>query len=525
MLAYLLNSRTNVIFIIPFILGALTVFSFQPFNFTFINFLIIPLIFFLILYVKKKSKNIYRKKPYLLNLFLLGYIFGIGYFLTGTYWISNSLSFDDNLKFLIPFTIILLPIFLGLFFGLATLLVGPFIRNDFTSILIFSSSFGTIDFLRGKLLSGFPWNLWVYSWSWSLETIQSLKFIGLYAGNLICVAFFCLPALFFFKKQKKNFILGTIFILIFFMNYIFGSISINKNNEIINNYNYYKNNFISVKIVSPSFDLKYNLTNTDTEELLVKLIKFSEPVKSKSTIFVWPEGVFTGSNFKELKKYKSLFKSSFSKNHLIIFGVNTEKEENLSMKTFNSLIVTNNNLDIIYQYDKQKLVPFGEFLPMENVLKKLGLKKVTEGYGAFSKGSKQPLLNIEGFKIQPLICYEIIFPNLSEQHNYKNLIINISEDAWFGDSIGPQQHFAKAIFRAVENNVFLIRSANKGISAFIDNKGVIRKSLSPSETGSIELDIPIISNSSKKIKKDLIFFILLFTYVLIFVSLKNKIND
>ena len=95
MLAYLLNSRTYVIFIAPFVLGTLTVFSFQPFNFTFINFLIIPLIFFLTLYVKKKSKNVYRKKPYLLNLFLLGYIFGIGYFLTGTYWISNSLSFDE----------------------------------------------------------------------------------------------------------------------------------------------------------------------------------------------------------------------------------------------------------------------------------------------------------------------------------------------------------------------------------------------------------------------------------------------
>ena len=100
--------------------------------------------------------------------------------------------------------------------------------------------------------------------------------------------------------------------------------------------------------------------------------------------------------------------------------------------------------------------------------------------------------------------------------------MNISEDAWFGDTIGPKQHFAKAIFRAIENNVFLVRSANKGFSAFIDNKGIVQKVLKPNERGVIELNVPIINNVQKKYKFDLIFFILLFTGVSSFIIFKKN---
>ena len=116
MILNFLNSRFFLIFLFPFILGILTVFSFQPFNLNYINFLIIPAFFLVTTYVQKKSKNTYRKKPYLLNLFLIGYLFGIGFFLAGTHWISYSLTFDENFKFLIPISIIGLPLFLGVFF-------------------------------------------------------------------------------------------------------------------------------------------------------------------------------------------------------------------------------------------------------------------------------------------------------------------------------------------------------------------------------------------------------------------------
>ena len=118
------SSRFFLIFLFPFILGTLTVFGFQPFNLNYINFAIIPILFLLTTYVQKKSRNTFRKKPYLLNLFLIGYLFGVGFFLTGTSWISNSLTFDENFKFLIPISLIGLPLFLGIFFGLGNLISG-----------------------------------------------------------------------------------------------------------------------------------------------------------------------------------------------------------------------------------------------------------------------------------------------------------------------------------------------------------------------------------------------------------------
>ena len=123
--------------------------------------------------------------------------------------------------------------------------------------------------------------------------------------------------------------------------------------------------------------------------------------------------------------------------------------------------------------------------------------------------------------ILPLICYEVIFTDLIQKSDKNtNLIVNISEDAWFGKSIGPDQHFAKSIFRAIESNTFFLRSTNKGVSAIIDNKGNIIKQLNRNEAGNIEFEVPLIK--SNKIKNDLIFFVLLITYLLIFLIYKKN---
>ena len=137
------------------------------------------------------------------------------------------------------------------------------------------------------------------------------------------------------------------------------------------------------------------------------------------------------------------------------------------------------------------------------------------------KGKINKNIIIDNFNILPLICYEIIFTDLIQKSKAEtNLIVNISEDGWFGDTVGPNQHFSKSVFRAIENNTFLIRSANKGISAIIDNKGNIIKQLDRNEAGNIELEVPLIK--SKKVKNDLIFFCLLITYLLIFFIYKKK---
>ena len=505
-----LNNRLYILYLLPFLLGSLTVLSFQPFNFTIINLIIFPVFFYLVCYINKKSKFVYRKKPYRKNFFIFGLIFGFGFYLSGTSWIVNSLTFDSNFKPLIPIALILIPLFLSLFLGLTILMVGPYLKLNFSSLLLFSAAIALSDYMRSKLFTGFPWNLWAYSTSWLGEISQILNILGLYSYNLLIITLFALPCVFFFKLSKTKSLLFFIFLILIILSLnIFGNYEINKNNKFLES----NNNKILVKIVSPNFDLKYGLSENEIEDRFKNLVRYSEPDKNKRTLFVWPEGIFSGYSYEEIIKYKEVIQKNFSKNHLIVFGIN-KKDENTN-NFFNSMLVVNNELEIIQRYDKIKLVPFGEFLPFEKFLNSFGLKKITEGHGSFLKGNSNNNLLIDKLNILPLICYEVIFTGLVQKSDIEtNLIINISEDGWFGKSIGPDQHFTKSIFRAIENNTFLLRSANKGVSAIIDNKGKIIKRLNRNEAGNIEYEVPLIK--SNKVKNDLIFFTLLITYLLIF---------
>ncbi len=511
MLEKYLNNHFLILYLSPLILGLLTVFSFEPFNITLINFIILPIFFYLLVYIKKKSKSIYRKKPFKKNLFIFGTAFGFGFYLSGIHWITNSLTFDTSFKILIPFALILLPLFLSLFISIVTLLIGPFLNLNLISIILLSGGLSFSDYIRSKILTGFPWNLWAYSFSSSIEIIQILNKIGLFAFNLISITIFMLPAILLVKTETfKKLISMTFMIIIIFFFYIYGNYSINQNQLFLNSV---KDNFY-IKVISPNFKLEYGLSNKEIESRLLKLVKISDPDNLIKTIFVWPEGVFSGYSYNEILQFKKLLKKNFNKNHIILFGINRlDLEKN---KFYNSLIAVNNNFEIIEQYNKQKLVPFGEFIPFEGILGKLGLKKITEGHGSFLKGREQKNLVIEELNILPLVCYEIIFTEFVQSSNKDtNLIVNISEDGWFGNSIGPYQHFSKAIFRAIEQNTFLIRSANSGISAIINNKGQVVKKLDKTEVGNIELQVPLIKSENKN-KNDLIFFILLITYIFIF---------
>ena len=516
MIKALFDNRYFILFIFPFLIGSLSVLSFQPFNFTIINFIIFPIFFYTIVYISKKSQSVYRKKPYKINLFIFGLFFGFGFYLSGISWIVNSLTFDDNFKILIPFGLIFIPLFLSLFMAIPILLIGQNLRLNFSSLIIFSVAIAFSDYLRAKLLTGFPWNLWAYSTSWLIEILQVLNHIGLYAYNLIVVTLFTIPIIILFRisKVKKIFLL-FISVLFTISLYIYGNYTINKNKKFLASIE----NTKLIKVISPNFELRYGLKKDEIEARLKKIIRYSEPNKNKTTLFIWPEGVFSGYSYDEILIFKKLIKKSFSKNHYIILGSN--KLDPTSGQYFNSMLVLDRDLKIIDNYNKRKLVPFGEFLPFENFLNNFGLKKITEGHGSYLKGKINKNISLDNFNILPLICYEIIFTSLIQKSKDEtNLIVNISEDGWFGNTIGPNQHFAKSIFRAIESNTFLVRSANKGISAIIDNKGNIIKQLNRNESGNIEFEIPLIK--SNKNKNDLIFFFLLITYLSIFFIYKKK---
>ena len=191
------------------------------------------------------------------------------------------------------------------------------------------------------------------------------------------------------------------------------------------------------------------------------------------------------------------------------------------------MVVLDNKLNLIDEYNKIKLVPFGEFLPFENFFKKIGLKKISYGYESFSAGNNRNLIILDeiNFNFIPLICYEIIYSGkinlkLDETH----FIINISEDGWFGNSIGPVQHFSHSIFRAIEEGKNIIRTSNNGVSAYIDSNGKIINKLESTDRGVIEI------NNYKSIKKtffskfgnNIFFYFILFYIILIFFNFKKR---
>ena len=523
----LLNNKLFVIFLAPFLLGGLTILGFAPYSLTFINFFTFSIFLYLIHLVKKKTQFKFRKKNYYRYFFYLGCSFGFGFFLLGNYWISISLTHEEMFVGLIPFALVLIPLFLSLFFGIAVLIVGPFSEKNISFIFLFSLIFSAFEFLRGNILTGFPWNIVSYTWSWSIESIQTLSLIGTYSLSLISITLFCIPFLFFQKKIiRKNVIFLLIFLIIFIANFSYGILKITNNNYVFDEK-------INIKIVSPNFSLQdYKTENEITQ--LKRLIKISDPEKDKNTVFVWPEGIFYESNLQELQNYEKLFADSFSVKHLIILGINNyvSSSDKRNFKYFNSLVIINHKAEILSVYNKINLVPFGEFLPLEKILSQFGIKKITEGYNSFTAGDKRTTISLgENFNerlILPLICYEIIYSGkIKDRKQFPDLVINISEDAWFGKSIGPFQHYSKAIYRSVEEGLFIARSANKGISGFIDPNGRSLKVLNRSESGNVEYKMPQFSGLTffSKYGNKIYFLIILLYIFLIFIFKKIKSNE
>ena len=504
-----LNIKNKIIFhIIPFFIGVIISFSLPPYKYLFVNFIFFPILF--IFFVSNITTNKWDS-------FKIGWLFGFGYFVSNIYWITNALTFDDQFKTLIPIAFLVIPLFLGLFYGFATLICSFFnLKNNFSSILIFALVISLIEFTRGFILGGFPWNLHSYSLVNYIYFLQPLPLIGTYTFNLLAITIFIIPSIFFFKtSQRLKLIIVFIVIIFLISNYIFGITKIDK----YNNKDNIKINSI-IKLVSPKIEIDRFFENEESPTILNELIKLSDPNALENTIFVFPEGILTSVYLEDLKSYEQLFKNNFSSNHKIILGINSNQD----FKIFNSLVVLDNNLNILAKYNKNDLVPFGEFLPFENLLSKLGIKKITGGYQSFSADKTRKVLYINDLKFLPLICYEIIYSGrLNKGNNKYDFIINISEDGWFGNSIGPNQHFSHSIFRAIEEGKDIIRVSNNGITAHIGNNGLIISELKSTQSGVIEI---VNFNEEKQTffsqNGNKIFFYLLVIYISLFFFINKK---
>ncbi len=507
-------------YLLLIILGSLTSLSLPPLNFYIINFFTFS-VFFGFLY-KNLEQKIKKKK-----FFLYGWCFGFGYFLTNLYWITISLTFDKNFSFLIPIALILIPSFLALFYGLISLIFYLFNpKNILSAFFCFSVLFGFIEFIRGIILTGFPWNLIVYSFSKNLNFISILSIIGTYSLNLVVISLFTIPAIYILKKSKKVIGLCIFFIFLPIIFFIHA--------------NFQKKHFLdkeleelsySIRIIGSNIPLGRFYDQTQTESVIDELILISSPVMNKKILFVWPEGIIPNTYQNEINLYNDIFSKNFNKNHLIGLGITHRELIDNEYKFYNSFSVYDSELNLIKNYNKNNLVPFGEFLPQEKLLEKIGLKTITNNFGSFSKGEERKVIQLKIGSLQiskflPLICYEIIYSGvLTNDYNF-DYILNISEDGWFGKSIGPRQHFTHSIFRAIETGKYVLRSSNNGISAIINPLGIIEKQIDIGNSGYIDFENKRNFNQTFFSKHgNKIFIILILVYIFLTISFNRIKNE
>jgi apolipoprotein N-acyltransferase len=316
-----------------------------------------------------------------------------------------------------------------------------------------------------------------------------------------------------------------VFLVMPFLFYLHGSsYKETFNTSDIVNYEY------KVRVIGSNISLDRFYSNIDPIPVIRELINISQPTGDDKTIFVWPEGIIPNVSQQELIEFNWLFENAFNKNHILFIGINSQKNNKKIIKYFNSLSIYNHRLETLDFYNKINLVPFGEFLPFENILKKIGLSVITNNYQSFSKGKMRKIIEIKrdnfSLKILPLICYEIIYSGKIFENSNFDLIINISEDGWFGGSIGPKQHFAHSIFRAVESGKYLLRSANSGIAAIINPLGIVEQKVEYGQSGYIDF------KKAKKIQPTLfskhgnkIFITLILLYIFLILSFNRFKNE
>ncbi len=471
----LISTRRGYLFFINFILGVSLALCFEPFN---IPFLTIPIIGFLFL-INDHTFNSSNK--IVIIFFLNGIFFGFGFFLFSMYWISNSvLVLDESLSYLVPLILIFFPLSMSIFFGLMQVCNALVWSSSDSRLFFFTIIWILFELLRSFIFTGLPWNLIGYSWSWSLGFSQSVSILGVYGLGFITI--FCSVCLInFFNYNNKNIYLYISVLILLFL-FVFGQYRL-INNEIV-----YSNN--TVRIVHTHFDQEMKWSDNGINKI--------KNMGSNKLLTVFPEtSLGLGVDIK-----KNWFAGYIRKEN----------------KKFYNSILYNGKI-----YDKKILVPFGEFIPFSKYLSYF-MPDNQFIQNTLTRGSKNQDFSR---KILPLICYEAIFSSFVRKNvsHETELLVNISNDGWFGKHSGPKQHFVHSRFRSIELGIPMVRSSNKGISGIVSPLGEIIHSIDSSENTNLDVKIPYKLNTTfyKKYGNLLTYFLIVLFFIFGYaINLKSK---
>ena len=451
------------------------------------TFAIPPLSIFLFIFALGFGIYLITLSSTLKKTFLSGWFLGFGWFSFGLYWIGSAFLVADTFhKILMPFAIVILPCLLSIFWGLACIFAKLLTKKNHSPILLTIVFLTLFEYLRAKVFTGFPWLMPSIILSSNEYLIQIFSFIGSFAANLFVLCFSVLPFILILNFKKKyivfTFIVIPITILLFSSFIRFYNKDLQKTD----------NNLIT--LVQPNIEQRQKWKSETRNANLKKLIQLSRQnpteFKGVNRIIIWPETSFEGTIPNEMNFLSSLSKKVLKdQNAVLVVGL-LRIETN---KLFNSLVFLNSNGNIIYKYDKIHLVPFGEYIPFRTKLPQIvNLLSPKD----FSSGNVKSNLTLNGFgEILTLICYEILFNDevVARLSSNTNLLINITNDAWFGKTLGPYQHLALTKIKAVELGIPIARVANTGISALISPYGeeITKIPLYESGVKTVKLIVPL----------------------------------
>jgi apolipoprotein N-acyltransferase len=471
---------------LAFLMGALASFALPPYDFFAVCFVSFPVLVWLIDgAVDNAGAGPIRR---LLPAAMIGWWFGFGYFVFGLWWIGNALLVDAaNFAWAIPFAILGLPAFLAIFYAFAAALARLLWSDGLGRVLALAFGFGITEWLRSFVLTGFPWNAIGYAAMPVPLLMQSSVIVGLLAMNTLAVVVFAMPALLAGRRDLRS---GLVLALLLVCAHVgFGA---------------YRLHFAAVeakgpqvRIVQPSIaqDLKWDASAR--RGILDKYIAMTGEAprngKPKPQVIVWPETAVPYILTKTPEALKSIADVLTDGQVLLAGAIRMEESSgDEDPLYYNSIYAIDSDGGITGAADKVHLVPFGEYVPLENILRRFGVSEVIEMPGGFTAATARRSLTVMGNLIAlPLICYEAIFPaEMSYEGPRADVIINVTNDAWYGDTPGPYQHFRQAQLRALEQGLPLVRAANNGLSGIVDPYGRIIDALALDAVGVVDATLP-----------------------------------
>jgi apolipoprotein N-acyltransferase len=409
-----------------------------------------------------------------------GFTFALGYFLTGLWWIGNALLVEGNeYKWVWPLAVIGLPVLLSFFTAIAigcAKIIAPDAKK-FTGFATFIICLGLSEWVRGYIFTGFPWNLYGYVWSEILSIAQIAYLVGPF--GLTLVTLFWATSLGFLYLSEMPVKQKILFTLILFLSF---TASFGYGSQRLASHPTQYNENIVINIVQPNIPQheKWDgekLVSNFEKHLSLSYYRHDETSNTltstaKKHLIVWPETALYPAFLESPAVFERLDSvlSSYPGQATLLTGALTREQTGDEITYSNALMRYETNTKFQKLYSKSHLVPFGEYIPFQNYIP---LKPVAQFQG-FEKGPGVVSLTVSDIPaFTPLICYEIIFPpqNLGTLSLKPEWILTVTNDAWYGESAGPYQHFSHAIFRAIETGLPVIRSANTGISGIVDAYG------------------------------------------------------